>query len=898
MSKRARPLNSPSGRRSHKSAIEDTGLPLNYIVRDHPAKNDGKRLRSIRRVYLHQAVMRGLALNTGDVVVVTHEHADHSEDADDDIGTAFGIAWPANNLDPSNVQIHKMLQQSHLISSGDRVRLSKFTGRVKHTKELSICCIEENRPPTSEDDLWIGAIRELLPEVRYVTEGMEFECQYGQNICAFTVVAIEEDKEAYAEAVKREAGDLAEKLDMMSLSSSSKIVPVRSRSNSISDSGAESDPGLPNLYLYRDATRVTIDHRPQSSGNHIFSSPRSSPRASPRFTSAPERPMKRPDSSQKRSAAQSEKLLPLPSKDPSRSKASKFVANGSPVTAHGNGNGRQKLVEINTNEEEAILRAAAIPRVTWGSIGGLSEEIERLRDIVELPLRYYQQYIRHKTAPPRGVLLYGPPGTGKTMLMQAVATELSVPVFIIDSSVSSKYMGEAEEKLRKLWQDAEKSAPSIIFIDEADAIAPKREEDSGTAEARIVTTLLTLMDGMSSTSRVIVMAATNRVDSIDPALRRPGRFESEIEISIPDANARSQILELQLADRPHALTPAFVKNIASITHGFTGGDLNSLRRHAIAIMCKTNTKRNQRTDADSYLPEDKWELEETHMLQALLLVQPSAKREGFLEVSETKWSEIGGQQLVKKKLQMYARWSLDRPKSLERDKWNAPMGTLLYGPSGCSKTLTAKALATESGVSFIAVRGPEIFNKYVGEAEKSLRKIFSRARAASPCIIFFDEFDSLSEARGSHGEGSSDRLVNTFLAEVGGISGLANIFILAATNRPDVIDSALLRRFGMIYVGPPDLEARAEIFEISFSRLGNRPNVDIHDLALATEGCSGAEVAQVTDDAMELAYEDDPAYEVIASDFFAAALAKLKRGITPEMIEFYEAYGATHGHGS
>lgn len=873
------------------SVNEGDGLPLNYVVRAPPTTSIAKGLRHVRRVYLHQAVMRGLNLAIGDVVVIKHESAEPA-DQDDDIGIAFGIAWPTNVVDVHTVQLHAMLRQSHLIYEGDRVRLSKFTGKTRYTKEISVCCIEENRPAASEDSLWASALRELLPEIRYVTEGMEFECQLGSKVCAFTVVGIVEDEHADREASGLDEHKLNEKLESLSMSLRPSI-KVSTTDSSSSTSDSEEDHELPNLYVFRESTTVRIDHRPESNGARMFSSPRSSPRGSPRNANFGDNHSSARVSSpltkdKFRTASMS--AAPLPKKDPARNKTPRDT----PIKSNqANGNmslaprdTKPRIVEIDTDEEESIRKEANMAPITYSSIGGLAAQISSLREIVELPLLKPHVFARFNMSPPRGVLLYGPPGTGKTMLLRAVAHETSAHVFTISGpSIISKYMGEAEENLRNLWQKAEKAGPSIIFIDEVDAITPKREADSGEAESRIVASLLTLMDGMDVNSKVVVIAATNRPNTIDPALRRPGRFDREIEIGIPDAKARLEILEVLLEKIPHELSLSFIENIASKTHGFVGADLSAVCRESVLVTIKAGLKSGK--------SEKSLVVEESHMLEALPLVRPSAMREIFLETPKTRWSDIGGQESVKQKLRESVEWPLKHPETFKRLGIIPAKGVLLYGPPGCSKTLTAKALATEAGLNFMAVKGPEIFNKYIGEAERALREVFRKARAASPSIIFFDEIDALSSSRGSEGEGASDRILTTLLNEIDGVEDLINVTILAATNRPDVIDSALLRPGRLdklLYVGPPDLSSREKILEIQFNKMSISSDLSIPDLAVALDGCSGAEIAGVCRDAGLLAMHDNLEALQIDKRHFEEAVGKVKRGITPEMIAFYEAF--------
>ena len=532
------------------------------------------------------------------------------------------------------------------------------------------------------------------------------------------------------------------------------------------------------------------------------------------------------------------------------------------------------------------INADLPPQVSYSGIGGLAKQIALLKSKIELPLHRPSLFQRFGMAPDRGFLLHGPPGTGKTMLLRAVAAETNAHVLTINGpSIVSKYLGETESALRGIFAEAVQYQPAIIFVDEIDALVPKRDSDeSGEAESRVVSTLLTLMDGMGAGGQVVVVGATNRPNSIDPALRRPGRFGQELVIGIPDAEGRLDILRLMLRDMPHELTEENIVDLAGKTHGYVGADLAALCRDAVMAAIQRGLAAGT--------PENELAVATRDVNRALVDIRPSAMREIFLETPKVFWTDIGGQDDVKQKLRETIEWPLSHPDTFKRLGVHPPKGILLYGPPGCSKTLTAKALATEAGLNFLAVKGPELFNKFVGESERAVREIFRKARAASPSIIFFDEIDALSSTRGE-GEAGGDRVLTSLLNEMDGIEALVGVTILAATNRPEVIDPALMRPGRLdrlVYVSPPNVAARLKILEIQARKMSLADDVDLTQLAERTDGCSGAEVVALCQEAGLKAMNEDLEITGVANRHFEAALNGLKRGITREMIEHYESF--------
>ena len=512
--------------------------------------------------------------------------------------------------------------------------------------------------------------------------------------------------------------------------------------------------------------------------------------------------------------------------------------------------------------EKPTAAVREVPRITYEDIGGLQEEIKKIREMVELPLKYPELFERLGVEAPKGVLLYGPPGTGKTLLAKAVANETNAAFFSISGpEIMSKYYGESEERLREIFRQAEENAPSIIFIDEIDAIAPKREEVTGEVEKRVVSQLLALMDGLKPRGRVVVIGATNRPNAIDPALRRPGRFDREIEIGVPNKQGRLEILQIHTRGMPLA-EDVDLEKIANVTHGFVGADLEALCKEA-AMRALRRILPQIDFEKESIPAEilNKITVTMNDFMEALKDVEPSAMREVLVEVPTVKWEDIGGLADVKLELQEAVEWPLKYPEVFEQADAKPPKGILLYGPPGTGKTLLAKAVATESEANFISVKGPELLSKWVGESERAVREIFRKAKQAAPSIIFFDEIDSIAPVRGG-GYGDShvtERVISQLLTEMDGLEELRGVVVIAATNRPDIIDPALLRpgRFDkLLYVPPPDIEARKEILKIHLRKKPLAEDVDIEELARRTEGYTGADLAAVCNTAVLLAIRE------------------------------------------
>jgi transitional endoplasmic reticulum ATPase len=498
-----------------------------------------------------------------------------------------------------------------------------------------------------------------------------------------------------------------------------------------------------------------------------------------------------------------------------------------------------------------------VPKVTYEDIGGLKEEIQKVREMIELPLRHPEIFEKLGIEAPKGILLYGPPGTGKTLLAKAVANESNAHFISISGpEIMSKFYGESEARLREIFKEAKEKAPSIIFIDEIDSIAPKREEVTGEVERRVVSQLLSLMDGLESRGKVIVIAATNRPNAIDPALRRPGRFDREIEIRVPDKKARLEILQIHTRNMPLA-PDVNLEKIANMTHGFVGADLEYLCKEA-AMKCLRRVLPELNLEEEKIPPEvlNKLIVTMDDFMEALKEVTPSAMREVYIDTPDVRWSDIGGLEDVKRQLQEAVEWPLKYPELYKKLGHTMPKGILLHGPSGTGKTMLAKAVATESEANFISVRGPELLSKWVGESERGVREVFRRARQAAPCVIFFDEIDSIAPIRGMGGDSMvTERVVSQLLTEMDGIQSLQGVVVLAATNRIDMVDPALLRpgRFDkLIYVGMPDKYARQKVLEIHTKNKPLAEDVRLDKIAEMCEDFSGADVAAVANTAVSL----------------------------------------------
>lgn len=559
------------------------------------------------------------------------------------------------------------------------------------------------------------------------------------------------------------------------------------------------------------------------------------------------------------------------------------------------------IVKVTAETKLTILNEPApegkgLPKTTYEDVGGLREEIQRVREMVELPLRHPELFQRLGIEPPKGVLLHGPPGCGKTLLARAVANESEANFFSINGpEIMSKFYGESEARLREIFQQAQQNAPSIIFIDELDAIAPKREEVTGEVERRVVAQLLALMDGLSGRGNVIVIGATNRPSALDPALRRPGRFDREIEIGVPDKQGRYEVIQIHTRGMPLA-EDVDLKKLAEMSHGYTGADLSSLGR-------ETAMKALRR-----YLPQidleeervppsvlDKMQVTMEDFNNAYKEITPTAMREVYIEIPTIHWEDIGGLEEVKEDLREAVEWPLKTPEIFDRLGIKPPKGILLYGPPGCGKTLLGKAVATESAANFITIKGPEVFSKWVGESEKAIREVFRKARMAAPAVVFFDEIDSLVPRRGLgfSDSGVSERVISQLLTEMDGMVSLEDVVIVAATNRPDMVDPAVLRpgRFDrLIYVPEPDEKSKLQIFKIYTKNMPLGKDVDLVQLAASAKNFSGADIDALCREAAMVALRKDVNANQVTSSDFDEARKRVGPSVTPDMEKWYKSF--------
>ena len=547
---------------------------------------------------------------------------------------------------------------------------------------------------------------------------------------------------------------------------------------------------------------------------------------------------------------------------------------------------------IKVKEEAAQTLEPEGPVVSYEDIGGLKDELEKVKEMIQLPIKHPKIFNRLGIDPPKGVLLHGPPGTGKTLIAKAVANESGANFYTINGpEIMSKFYGQSEENLRKIFDDAEKNAPSIVFIDEIDAIAGKRSETHGEVEKRVVSQLLTLMDGLKGRGNLIVIGATNIPDSLDPALRRPGRFDREIRIDAPDRDGRKEVIQIHTRGMPKAES-VDIDQIADKTYGYVGADLAALAREAAM-----NALRRYLPiiDLDKPIPVEVLEEMEVTMddfKTAQRGIEPSAMREFFVEIPKVTWADIGGLEDVKQSLRESVEWPLSQPEVFSRLGITPPRGILLYGPPGTGKTLLAKAVANESDANFISIKGPEVLSKWVGESEKAVRELFKKAKQVAPSIVFLDELDAIAPRRGTYsGSHVTESVVNQLLTSIDGLESMEGVVVIGATNRPDIIDQSLLRpgRFDRLIITPsPDIGAREGIFKIHTKDMPLDSNVSLIELAEFTEGFSGADIEALCREAAMIALRDNIKVKKITNEHFTKALEIVRASLTDDVLKYYE----------
>jgi transitional endoplasmic reticulum ATPase len=557
--------------------------------------------------------------------------------------------------------------------------------------------------------------------------------------------------------------------------------------------------------------------------------------------------------------------------------------------------------DVKVKEEAAKTLEPEGPRVSYEDIGGLKEELERVKEMIQLPIKHPKIFQRLGIDPPKGVLLHGPPGTGKTLIAKAVANESGASFYTINGpEIMSKFYGQSEENLRKIFEEAEKNAPSIIFIDEIDAIAPKRSEVHGEVERRVVSQLLTLMDGLKGRGKLIVIGATNIPDSMDPALRRPGRFDREIRIDAPDRDGRKEILQIHTRGMPIS-KDCDLDKLSDVTYGFVGADLAALAREAAMNAMRRYLPE---IDLDKPIPVDlleKMEVLFEDFKNAQRGIEPSAMREFFIELPKVNWNDVGGLDNIKQNLIESVEWPLSKPEIFKRMGITPPTGILLYGPPGTGKTLLAKAIANESKANFISIKGPEVMSKWVGESEKAVRELFKKAKQVAPTIVFLDEIDAIAPRRGAYsGSHVTESVVNQILTSIDGLESMEGVIIIGATNRPDILDTSLLRpgRFDRLLLIPaPDLKARHEIFKIHTKNMPLDKDVSLDELAKKTEGYTGADIEGLCRESAMLSLRSNLKNKKVNNENFTKAMNSIRPSITESVIKYYQEVSKDLGSG-
>ncbi|XP_047441341.1 ATPase family protein 2 homolog [Mugil cephalus] len=784
------------------------------------------------------------------------------------------LGWPVASFPGGKVGLQKCAQNNLRVKSGDEVTLHPLTGPVLQAAEV-ILSNRSKDDTLDTDDFKNFLLRSLDGNV--VLPGNVLSLSYFGRSCSLLVETIKGEDGATLQRPAPLQGSGPDKEESSVMESTSADLSLQLSMLTVDDNDEEAScaPGPASSTPLRPAHLLSL------------SSP-TAPSYNSQNPSEGETPVS-PDSSL--STEQLEKVSVAPPAGALGTDTFYCISCSTKVSFRGRAGQADPDAEAKSS------------KVTYSMIGGLSSQLDAIRETIELPLKHPELFSNYGIPPPRGVLLYGPPGTGKTMIGRAIANEVGAHMVVINGpEIVSKFYGETEARLRQIFTEASQWQPAIIFIDELDALCPKRDGAQNEVEKRVVASLLTLMDGIGSeghSGQLLVLGATNRPHSLDPALRRPGRFDKELEVGVPGSGERADILQKQLSFVPCSATAEELTQLADAAHGYVGADLAAVCKEAGLRALRRALGGSHRAASDQQLKGTV-----TVTLQdlqwAMSVVKPSAMREVAIDVPKVRWSDVGGMEEVKLKLKQAVEWPLRHPEAFTRMGIQPPKGVLLYGPPGCSKTMIAKALANESGLNFLAVKGPELLSKYVGESERAVREVFRKARAVAPSIVFFDEIDALAGERGSSsgsGGGVGDRVLAQLLTEMDGVEQLRDVTVLAATNRPDMIDKALMRPGRLdriVYVPLPDAPTRLEIFSLQFRNMPVADNVSLDDLVARTDKYSGAEITAVCREAALLALQEDIKAQHIEARHFESALNAVKPRIPDSLIQSYISYQQRH----
>lgn len=855
-------------------AQPNVAAPGMLVVSNFLEKVDGKVPKTFQNSLVHLGLntMKSANICIGRPVLLT------SLDGKQEVYTA----WPVAGFPGGKVGLSEMAQKNVGVKAGETIRVQPLLGAVLQAQEMDLALSDKDKE-INEEELTGCILRKL--DGKIVLPGNFLYCTFYGRLCKLQVLQVKGTDGTTLGKPESSSGTDAQGM-------ASEQSNLESSDVDISFQLSQLDLKEPQSPASQSTPCKPINDRSMNKAGEVLLDVTQSPRDGSGLGLEEITGLKCSFDSSKEGNTQpisEEKLLKSTSAG-AKSNTDTFYFISSTT--------RINLRKICTNSKEQDSQF----KVTYDMIGGLNSQLKAIREIIELPLKQPELFKSYGIPAPRGLLLYGPPGTGKTMIARAVANEVGAYVSVINGpEIISKFYGETEARLRQIFAEATLRHPSIIFIDELDALCPKREGAQSEVEKRVVASLLTLMDGIGSEGsegRVLVLGATNRPQALDAALRRPGRFDKEIEIGIPNAQDRLDILQKLLRRVPHLLTKAELLRLANNAHGYVGADLKALCNEA-GLYALRRVLRKQPNLPDSKVA-GMVKITLNDFLQGMNDIRPSAMREVAIDVPNVSWSDIGGLENIKLKLKQAVEWPLKHPKSFNRMGIQPPKGVLLYGPPGCSKTMIAKALANESGLNFLAIKGPELMNKYVGESERAVREVFRKARAVAPSIIFFDELDALAVERGSSsGAGNvADRVLAQLLTEMDGIEQLKNVTVLAATNRPDRIDKALMRPGRIdriIYVPLPDAATRREILNLQFHSMPISNEVDLDELVLQTDTYSGAEIIAVCKEAALLALEENIKADCIMKRHFTQALSIVTPRIPESLRRFYEDYQEKSG---